>query len=161
MPLSLEQSETSSFLRDFKPLMPLGILLRFFKRKKDAGGCLIEVPLASNSSKLSTFPKFSGMFLSSEQSETSSFLRDFKPLMLLGILSRFLQLLMFNRTKPAKRLKDEVSSKRSSLKQFMFPTIPGNLSSFEQPLRVQAFNDSISRLLGRVLRLMQLTRFTN
>uniref|UniRef100_A0A6N2LWA3 Uncharacterized protein n=1 Tax=Salix viminalis TaxID=40686 RepID=A0A6N2LWA3_SALVM len=110
MPLSLEQSETSSFLRDFKPLMPLGILLRFFKRKKDAGGCLIEVPLASNSSKLSTFPKFSGMFLSSEQSETSSFLRDFKPLMLLGILSRFLQLLMFNRTKPAKRLKDEGSS---------------------------------------------------
>jgi hypothetical protein len=107
------------------------------------------------------------MFLSSEQSDTSSLLRDFKPLMLLGILSRFLQLFMLNRTKPTKQWNDEdsfaiaVPSKRSSLKQFMFPTISGNLSSFEQPLRVQTSNDSISRWLGRILRLLQFTRFTN
>ena len=60
--------------------------LRFFKRKMDAGGCLIEVPLPSNSSKLSTFPKFSGIYLSLEQPDRSSFLRDFKQPMLLGML---------------------------------------------------------------------------
>jgi hypothetical protein len=73
--------------------------LRFFKRKVDNGCCLIEVPLASNQYVL----KFSGMFLSSDQSDTSSLLRDFKPLTLQGILSRFLQLFMLNTTKPTKQ----------------------------------------------------------
>jgi len=83
--------------------------LRFFKRKVDNGCCLIEVPLASNSSILSTSLKFSGMFLSSDQSDTSSLLRDFKPLTLQGILSRFLQLFMLNTTKPTKQWNNEDS----------------------------------------------------
>jgi len=132
----------------------------------DAGNCLIEVPLTSNSSKLSTFPKFSGIYLSSEQPDRSSFLRDFKQPMLLGMLSRFLQLFMLNRPKPIKWWIDEdsfvipVSSKRSTVKQFMFPTISGNFSSFEQPSRVQTLSDSISRLFGRILILLHFTRFT-
>jgi hypothetical protein len=37
--------------------------LRFFKRKRNAGSCLIDVPLTSNSSKLLTFPKFCGIYI--------------------------------------------------------------------------------------------------
>jgi len=140
--------------------------LRFFKRKRDAGSCLIEVPLTSNSSKLSTSPKFSGIYLNSEQPERSSFLRDFKQGMLLGMLSRFLQLFMLNTSKPIKWWIDEdsfvipVSSKWSTINLFMFPTISGNFSSFEHPSRMQTLSDSISRLLGKILILTQSVRFT-
>jgi hypothetical protein len=86
--------------------------------------------------------------------------------MLLGMLSRFLQFFMLNRPKPIKWRIDEdsfvipVSSKQSTIKQFMFPSTSGNFSSFEQPSRVKTLSDSISRLLGRILILSQFTRFT-
>ena len=139
---------------------------RFFKRTMDACSCHIEVPLTSNSSTLSTFSKFPGIFLSSEQPDRSSFLRDFKHSMLLEMLSSFLQLFMLNTSKPIIWRIDgdssaiPVLSKQSFIKQFMFPTISGKFSSFEQPSRVKNLSDSISRLLGRILILRQFIRFT-
>ena len=104
--------------------------------------------------------------LSSEQPDRSSFLSDFKQPMFLGILVRFLQLFMLNRPKPVNWWIDEdsfvipVSSKRSTINLFIFPTILGNFSSLEQPSRLKNWSDSILRLHGRVLILLQFTRFT-
>lgn len=68
----------------------------------DGTGCLIAVPLTSSSSKLSIYPKFSGIFSSLEQRERFTVLRDFQPFIVLGSLTRFLQSFKFNNTSPVR-----------------------------------------------------------
>ena len=104
------QSLISNFLKQYKPdrdgnLQATG---SEFLRIKVMGKCRNHDvdcnsplhPLISSTSKLSTFPKFSGTFLSLEQPERCNVLRDLKPFIVLGRLSRFLQSFKFNKIRP-------------------------------------------------------------
>ena len=75
---------------------PKDSFLRFFKRMEDKNSSLIAVPLTSNSSKHSRFPRFSGNFTSLEQPDKLRVFRD-KLQIAIGRLERFLQPFRSNR----------------------------------------------------------------
>ena len=88
----------------------------------DEGRPVIAVPLKSNSSKLSIFPKFSGNLSSFEQPDKLRVFRDIKLQIAIGTLETVLQSFI------------AVSLKQSFDKRDIFSTISGNFFNFEQPL---------------------------
>jgi hypothetical protein len=65
-------------------------VLRFFKRPKEDGSCLIAIPSASNSVKAIIFPNSSGNFSTFKQPDKLKVSRDFKFEMFLGRFLKFL-----------------------------------------------------------------------
>ena len=73
-------------------------VLRFFKRPKENGSCLIEVLSASNSDKAVIFPNSSGNSSIFKQPDKLRVSRDFKLEMLRGRFLRFSHPSKFNET---------------------------------------------------------------
>ena len=93
-----DEKRDNQDLEDF-PLHPDNdTVLRFFKRPKENGRCLIEVLSASNSDKAVIFPISSGNASSFKQPDKLRVSRDFKLEMLFGRFLRFLHPSKFNKT---------------------------------------------------------------
>ena len=149
-------------LIDDSPTHPLrDSILRFFKWIMDEGRLVIAVPLKSNSSKLSIFPKFSGNLSSFEQLDKLRVFRDIKLQIAIGRLERFLQSLRCNSIRLVECISNNdrsfiaVSLKKSFDKRGIFSTISGNFFSFEQPLRLKNSRASKLILWGRLSRNLQ------
>ena len=115
-----------------------------------------------SSSKLSTLPKFSSTFSSLEQPERFRILRNFKPLMVLGRLSRYCQSFKLN-TRPVRSSTDNgnsriaIPSKMSIVRDFI---LSGNFSSFKQLESVRVLKHfNLLIVIGRLERYLQPFKF--